>query len=40
MRIVQWKEHDVEYYINNGIKRKWLEEYVLLGDFIDEEDTE
>jgi len=30
----------VEYYINNGIKRKWLEEYVLLGDFIDEEDTE
>lgn len=29
-----------EYYINKNVKRKWLEEYVLIGDFIDEEDKE
>ena len=27
-----------EYYIYNETKRNWLEEYVLKGDFIDEED--
>ena len=27
-----------EYYINKNIKREWLEKYVLIGDFIDEED--
>lgn len=27
-----------EYYINKNVKREWLEKYVLIGDFIDEED--
>jgi len=27
-----------EYYLFKKIKRSWLEEYVLIGDFIDEED--
>ena len=30
----------VEKYINKEINRTWLEDYVLKGDFIDEEDRE
>ena len=29
-----------EKYIYKKIKRKWLEDYVIKGDFIDEEDKE
>ena len=27
----------IEYYLNKEIKRKWLESYVLKGEFIDYE---
>ena len=29
-----------EKYINKNIKRNWLEQYVLKGEFIDEEDKQ
>jgi len=29
-----------EKYIFNDIKRKWLEDYVIKGEFIDEEDKQ